>query len=138
MTYAVLQDLIDRYGSSEMTQLTDRTGAGTPDAQVCARALQDATDMIDGYVAGRYSVPLNPVPGNVSRICSDIARFYLWKDQASEAVMALYKSAMAVLAGIQSGAITLESSSVDTALSGDAVTLVGGPRTFDRNSLGGF
>ncbi len=138
MTYAVLQDLIDRYGASEITQLADRDGDGAPDPAVCNKALQDASDMIDGYVGGRYSLPLDPVPGNVSRVCSDIARFYLWKDQASDAVMALYKAAMAVLTGIQNGSITLEAAAVPSALSGDAVTLTGGPRTFSRQSLGGF
>jgi phage gp36-like protein len=138
MTYAVLQDLIDRYGASEIIQLSDRDGDGAPDAVVCAKALQDATDVIDGYVGGRYQLPLSPVPGNVSRICSDIARFYLWKDQASDAVMALYKAATAMLTGIQAGSITLESASVDSALTGDAVGFVSGTRTFSPSSLSGF
>ena len=139
MAYATLQDLIDRYGASEITSLADRSGSGDPDqATVAGKAIGDASELIDGYIGGRYQLPLSPVPGNILRACCDIARFYLWRDQASEAVMALYKAALKLLADIQSGAVTLQSAAVDAAQTSDAAEIVSAPRLFSADSLRGL
>ncbi len=79
MTYATVQDLIDRYGEREMIQLTDIDEPRT-DAVVSARAqraLDDAAAEVDGYLAGLYALPLSPVPGTLRRVAIDIARYHL-------------------------------------------------------------
>ena len=57
MTYALQQDLIDRFGESELIQLTDRTNVPPTDVDdvVVGRALADADGTIDGYIGKKYA-----------------------------------------------------------------------------------
>ena len=138
VAYAVLQDLIDRYGASELTALTDRAGTGSPDPTVTGTALDDATMTIDSFLAGRYLLPLQTVPPVVTLWCCNIARFLLWKDQASDAVTTLYKAAISSLVLVQAGKMTLEANAVETPENGETIVVEGAPRQFDRHSLRGF
>lgn len=114
MTYATLQDLIDRFGEDELIQLTDRAmpPSGAIDAGVVERVLGDADQLIDGFVGSRYAVPLNPPPDLVRRIGCDVARFYLFTDQPTETVKDAYKEAVRLLERIQAGALTLQAAGV--------------------------
>ena len=51
MTYAVQQDMIDRFGEAELLEVADRDGDLVIDAAVMADALSDADETINGYVA---------------------------------------------------------------------------------------
>ena len=79
MTYATYDDLVTRFGEMKLTQLTDRATppARCPDKAVIGAALTDATEAIEGYAAGRYRTPLDPVPAPVRRWCADMAFYYL-------------------------------------------------------------
>ncbi|KQQ85847.1 hypothetical protein ASF65_04740 [Aureimonas sp. Leaf324] len=79
MSYASLQDLIDRFGDRELIQLTDRTNrpASVIDQTVVGRALADADALIDGYVGKVHALPLAAVPPALVKTAADIARFYL-------------------------------------------------------------
>ncbi|TWB58684.1 gp436 family protein [Nitrospirillum viridazoti] len=139
MPYATLQDMVDRYGSGELRDLTDRDGtAGQPVDAVAGVALTDASQMIDGYLVGRYQLPLSPVPQNVVRWTCDIARFFLWKDQASDAVKTLYTAAVASLVSVQRGTLTLEAGAVEAPQVDNQVVVEGPGRMFPPGSLRGF
>jgi len=107
MAYAVVADLIARYGEDELIQLTDRIGAGTVDPAIAARALQDAASEIDGYLAVRHTLPLSSVPQLLVRVACDIARYRLWEDRASDEVRIRYEDARRILEGLASGRVSL-------------------------------
>ena len=145
MAYAALTDMAARYGNDELTQLApDSTGAN-PDPVAIGVALTDAAGVIDGYLASRYQLPLNPVPAIVIRWNCDIARFFLWKSNPSDAVTGLYKGAVSGLAAAAQGSLVLEVAAVDTPLNTDTI-VVEGPRRefaardcgFGRGGFGGF
>lgn len=138
MAYAVLQDLINRFGMAEMTGLTDSTGSGQPDAEVIGLALDDATQQIDSYLAGRYQLPLNPVPAPATRWCCHIARFYLYKNEVPDVVKTNYSTSITELKLAQAGSLTLEAVAVPTATNTDAVELAGPDRLFTSNNLRRF
>ena len=62
MAYCTQQDMIDRFGSEDLIQLTDRNALGVIDATVLSAAIDDATDTMDTYIATRYTLPLAVVP----------------------------------------------------------------------------
>lgn len=64
-------------------------------------ALQDSSEEIDGYIGGRYSLPLANVPSNLNRIACDIARYRLYFEQPTEHVTKLYDDAIAFLKRVQ-------------------------------------
>ena len=69
MPYATLDDLIERAGETEIRQIADRDRDGAIDADVVEAALTDADNLVNGYVAAKYTVPLASVPA--VEICSD-------------------------------------------------------------------
>ena len=109
MPYATQQDLVDRFGETEIEQLTDRAEppAGAIDATVVGKALVDADDAINGYLGARYTVPLASPPLILKRIACDVARYYLYEDRVTEAVRKRYEDAVAYLKDAASGKVTL-------------------------------
>ncbi|MFA7269838.1 MAG: DUF1320 domain-containing protein [Sterolibacterium sp.] len=78
--YATLADMIARFGEEQMVQLTDRLGNGVIDETVIAQAIADASALVDGYLSGRYPVPLSPAPAILVGYACDLARYNLFPD----------------------------------------------------------
>ena len=124
MNYATAQDMVDRFGETEMVQLTDPDILAVQ-AEKVERALADAQALADGYVGRVYRLPLAgcakpaPVPGDIgavqlvappqlTRIACDVARYYLYDDLAPEHEVYLrYKAAERELAAIAEGKAVL-------------------------------
>ena len=138
MTYATQQNLIDRFGTTELAQLTDRTAGTTIDATVVAKALTDADAEINGYLATRYTLPLSPVPTIIERLACDIARYFLFEDRVTEQVKARYDAAIKFLTNVSKGVITLgvDAASAAPAESGGA-QVTAGDRVFTRGKADG-
>jgi phage gp36-like protein len=134
MTYAVQQNLIDRFGEQELVQLTDRDGAGVIDAAVLTQGLADADGIINGYLASRYTVPLATVPAVIVSMASDIARYYLYDDAATEQVTKRYDDAIRFLSQVAKGELSLGVDDAgDAPASGDLPQFEGGGNVFDRD-----
>lgn len=108
MTYATKQDMIDRFGEVELKQLTDRAGAiETIDDTVLGKSLADADAEINGYLAGRYTLPLASTPLILVGHACDIARYRLYDDRATEHVRQRYEDALKYLRDVGAGKISL-------------------------------
>jgi len=66
-------------------------------------ALADASAQIDGYVATRYRVPLDPAPGSIKRLAGDLARYQLYDDAVTETIQKRRDEAIAELRDIAAG-----------------------------------
>lgn len=107
MSYCTQADLIERFGEAEITQLSDRAGGGELDSAVIASAIDDADAEIDGYLSGRYALPLASVPAVMVRLACDIARYYLFGHDVTDLVKKRYDQAVAYLVKIATGVIGL-------------------------------
>lgn len=144
MAYAVLADLVARFGQAELVQLTDTVNippSAVDEARVATK-LGDAEAFIDGYVGQVYRLPLagcaKPVDGGVqlvpppllTRLACDVARYYLYNDLAPEnEVHRRYKAAVGELEAIATGRLQLScpwGGSPGEALAGDAQSGSGG------------
>jgi phage gp36-like protein len=106
--YATIGDLVKRFGEQEIIQLTDRdNNTGTVDKVRAARALRDAVSLIHGYLAKRYTLPLNPVPSLATRWTCDLARWFLQPHDAPEQVKANYERTLAELREAATGELDL-------------------------------
>ncbi len=131
--YATQQDLINRYGEDELLRLTDRTGAGVVDAAVVEQALSDAAAQVDGYLAGRYRLPLATVPKVLTFLACDLARYSLYADVAPEHVTKRRDDAAKFLAAVGRGELSLGvSDQGETAAPADGAEMVTDGRTFSR------
>lgn len=114
MTYATLDDLIERAGEAEIRQIADRDRDGLPDPAVVAAALQDADNAIDGYVFARYSRPLPSVPPVLRTWATSIARYVLHRNGAPDHVAQDYKDAITALKDVAGGRYALPGADGET------------------------
>ncbi|MBI2313581.1 MAG: DUF1320 domain-containing protein [Betaproteobacteria bacterium] len=137
MTYATQQDLVDRFGSQEILELTDRASAGSIDATVVARALADADAEIDGYLIGRYALPLASTPRVLTLVACDLARYRLYEDRATDAVRQRYEDQVRFLRALADGKIALgpDAGGSLPAQAADAVEFEPGQKVFGREDL---
>ena len=90
--YATEVDLVARFGD-EIENLKTML----PSQSSVQDAIQDATEEINGYIGGRYALPLPNVPSNLERMACDIARYRLYFQQPTEEVRKRYEDAIAFL-----------------------------------------
>lgn len=134
--YTSQADMEDRFGAEEMIQLTDRTGTGVIDVAVLDRAIADADAEIDGYLASRYQLPLAETPPALTRIASDIARYLLYDDAATDSVSDRYDNAVKFLRSVARGDVSLVQQAGDTAETAGVAEFEPGRTVFNNN--GGF
>lgn len=140
MAYALKQDLIDRFGSDELIQLTDRTNApqSTIDDTVVGKALGDADAMIDSYIGRRYDLPLPSVPARLVQVASEIARYFLHKDGPTDKVKADYEAATRFLRDVSTGTAILDIGGSEPVVTGDTAKIASQDRVFSRDRMKGF
>lgn len=114
MHYCSLDDLQLAIPARTLAQLSNDTPPATdPNMAVVERAVEHAEEVIDGYLRGRYELPLKEVPTVVRELAVSIARHWLYarrpegKDDLPPAVVRGYKAAMEMLAAMQKGSLTI-------------------------------
>tara|TARA_R110002033_G_scaffold124195_1_gene166316 strand:- start:5831 stop:6271 length:441 start_codon:yes stop_codon:yes gene_type:complete len=107
--YANTDNMLSRFGEQDLMLLTEREGSmpGQINIAVLEQALRDASAEIDGYIVGRYTLPLTTVPAVLERNCCDIARYFLYGDKAPEQVEKRYNAVVKYLALVSKGDISL-------------------------------
>lgn len=148
MAYATASQAVALYGEPFITAGCDRDQDGVRDAGVFESFLDIATNVINGYLIGRETLPLNPVPGQINLYCIDIA-VYLSRptaDVLTEEIKDRYKAAIRYLEHVQKNQIRLVTD--DTAGTGPvnqavqatsfSVSVIGGERQFTRDKMSGL
>lgn len=113
MAYAVVQDMIDRYGEREVQNLAPAlprpVAAPFYDEEQLALTLTDVSAEIDSFLAKRWPVPLiAPVPPMIVRTACELAREAL-DAQGRAGVLAAGKRARQWLKDLAEGRATLGS-----------------------------
>ena len=144
MPYAAVQDIIDRYSEDELSLAFDRDiddpidSAEAEAARTAAaiRALTDSSAEIDGYLVGRYSLPLASAPAILTSLAVDIA---LYKGSANTVVTeekrTRYDDAISYLNKVAQGKISLGIEKPSQGGSGGA-SFTAAPRRMTREGLG--
>lgn len=142
MPYATLDNLTDRFGADMLVGLTDRSqpATGVIDAAVVDRALADADAMVDGYVGGRYVLPLAEVPPLIADIARTIAIWKLHTYKPDDKITEDYKDALRILRDISDGKITLNvaSNSAPATVEGSGARLTDRERPLTAENLKGY
>lgn len=141
MPYASLDDLKAAFGERELIGLTDRgaVATGVIDEAVINDALSSADALIDGYVAGRYTLPMAPVPPLIPDLAVAIAIYKLHRFGRSDEVKDDYKGALASLKDIAEGRIKLDVDGVQPAQTGASeVRITDRDRPLQADKMTGF
>lgn len=140
MPYATPEQFIKTFSERETVSLTDEQRTGKVDSEKLEYALTRASNVIDGYLVGRYKTPWSDSPGILIGYCCDIARYQLASDyrQLSEEIRLRYDDAIKFLEKVASGKINLgRDSSGGVIQSTSQMRIISGIRQFGRESTGG-
>jgi len=144
MSYATPQDLINRYPNRDLVQLTNEDPTiTTVNTTALQQSLDDASAEIDGYLGGRFALPLTDVPEVLNRLTCDVAIYRL---QSLRPIHDLadarrrYDDAIAMLTKVASGGMTLGigADGHETDIAQGAEQAAGPARIFNRKSMKGF
>ena len=119
MLYATPEGLVKRYGEQSI-----KTLAISADSPKVAEALEDASQTIDSYLAGRYTLPLTSVPAVLERHCCYIARYFLEKNRATDQARRDYDDSIRYLEKVANGTISLGISEDGKTVEGDNVAII--------------
>lgn len=113
MAYATVQDMIGRYGETEMLRLSSVDGLlpETVNAGPVEQAIADSDATIDSYLRKRYTVPLAPAPRAIVNASCVLARYELsvgGDREPADQVKAGRKDTVAWLTQLANGLATLE------------------------------
>jgi phage gp36-like protein len=108
-TYATPDDMVTMFGEPQMRALTDidQVAAGQVVTERLQRALETATGEVDGYMVGRYALPLATVPSTVRTHVICLARYHLMGAQPDDKAMADRKAAVSFFEKVASGTLPL-------------------------------
>ncbi len=142
MLYVSQAQLVDRYGNKMLLDLTDRATprSNVIDAAVVTRAITDAGALIDGYLAGRYQLPLVSIPALLLPVASAIAIYFLHGQMTTEKIRLDYQDAVKTLSSIAAGSVRLDVAGTEPAANSSS----GNPQTnnparpVQNGPIGGF
>ena len=106
------EELLAFMTGKSVAQLTnDDPKAEKADMAKVQEAVRAAEELADGYLRGRYALPLSTVPTLLRDVVRTIARFKLYErrpeSKMPDTVLETYKAAVKTLEQIRSGRITL-------------------------------
>jgi phage gp36-like protein len=129
MAYCELADI--ESSQEDLIELTDDSDTGDVDQTNVDKAIAHAGELIDGYLRGRYTLPLDPVPGLIRTLAATISlrRLYARRPRLSipESLADDYKNALKILENIQKGLVTLGAATPGEEIPSDAVSKVSAP-----------
>lgn len=115
--YCELNDILRAVPESDIIELTDDENTGAYNEILLNSVISEQSSFIDGYLRGRYSVPVtgNPI---LRQICIDLVAYALtyrrMKYRMPQSIIDIKNNAEDKLLSIQKGEITLDSGSAST------------------------
>ena len=102
VAYLTQTDLVERFGSAQILELSDRDNTGAIDAGRVAQAIADTSARIDGYLGDRYTLPLPTLPAAIPPLASDICR-YILAERPTDEMRDRYQDAIAWFGKVAEG-----------------------------------
>ena len=111
--YCSPDDIELQIGKATLIQLTnDDCSQETVDSVVCDEAILYSSTLIDGYLRGKYTLPLNNQFPLLRVIAIDLSIYRLYSrriyTEIPETISAAYKNAIRTLEDLKKGIITLQ------------------------------
>lgn len=122
MDYCTIDDIEKQTSTPTLIQLTSDNGCETVDRVVAEEAILYSSALINGYLRGRYSLPLDTQFPLLRIIAIDLSIYRLYsrrmQNEIPEVIENAYKNSITTLRDIQKGVITLQTddSTVDSSV----------------------
>lgn len=113
MDYCTIEDIETQTSTPTLIQLTSDDGQEEINRVVALEAILYSSTLIDGYLRGRYSLPLDTHFPLLRILAIDLSIYRLYsrrmRNEMPEVIETAYKNAISTLRDIQKGVITLQS-----------------------------
>lgn len=113
MVYCTIEDIETQTSTPTLIQLTSDDGQEAVDRVVAQEAILYSSTLIDGYLRGRYTLPLDAHFPLLRILAIDLSIHRLYsrrmRDEMPEVIENNYKNAISTLKDIQKGVISLQS-----------------------------
>lgn len=110
MSYCTVDDIEANIPSVTLAQITSDTGSSV-DETVIETAIDYVDNIIDGYLRGRYTLPLNSTPDELKYIAVDYVTYRLYSrrlmTEIPESISNRFKEVTSLLKSIQKGTFSL-------------------------------
>lgn len=142
MSYCAQADL--PLDETTLIQLTDDTGSGVVNAGLVTDAINRQAELIDGYLRGRYTLPLENPPSLLKDINADLAVHWLHRRRTAgaelpEGIKDAHKTALKLLEQMQAGKLLLGAGALtETPVDGAMVDIDAPDRVFDSSTLADY
>ena len=133
--YATVADMVGRFGRVEVTRLSQIEDRETTeiDEEKVARAIGDATAIVDGYLRGRYQLPVINPQADLIRATCILARYDLAKSDRSDPTDQMqkdYDDVIRWLTDVQKGIVKLAAKTANEQINNSGVA-----RFEDRSAI---
>lgn len=112
MDYCTIEDINTHISTPTFIQLTNDNGGDTIDCAVAQEAILYSSAIIDGYLRGRYTLPLDTRFPLLRVLAIDLSVYRLYsrrmRDEMPEFIETAYKNAIGILKDIQKGVVSLQ------------------------------
>ena len=113
MDYCTIEDIETQTSTPTLIQLTSDDGQEEINRVVALEAILYSSTLIDGYLRGRYTLPLDTHFPLLRILAIDLSIYSLYsrrmRNEMPEVIETAYKNAISNLRDIQKGVITLQS-----------------------------
>ena len=144
MPYCTLADLQLAIPAQTLVWLSDDDPAATGiNLSVVDEAIRQAVELVDGYLRGRYLLPISPVPSIIKDMTVNLARHWLYArrpegNDLPEAVTRTWNAAIKTLEAIRDNRITLGLPSGGSAPEPGEIKVKARPQRFGSDVLDKF
>ena len=116
--YCAVEDIETQLSTPTLIQLSSDDGQDEIDRTVVDEAILYSSTLIDGYLRGRYTLPLNTHFPLLRILCIDLSIYRLYSrrmfNEMPQVIADAYKNAIASLRDIQKGVISLQAENSET------------------------
>ncbi|MEI8390477.1 MAG: DUF1320 domain-containing protein [bacterium] len=109
--YCTLYDIKQQVSENTLIEITDDIQANEINTEIVDEAILYSETLIDGYLRGRYTLPLATIPVLIKIIAADLTVFRLYsrrfQTDMPESINDKYKNSVKLLEQIQKGIISL-------------------------------
>ncbi|MEI6704140.1 MAG: DUF1320 domain-containing protein [Deltaproteobacteria bacterium] len=143
MSYCTLADIEKkRIPTDTLIQLTDDENLAVINEDIVNSCILDANILVEGYLRGRYPLPLDPIPELISIIVADLAVYGLYaikpQFEVPKTIIERRTTALALLTRIQDGKTKLYDDAVAPVINAASVSFSSSERVCSRDLLSGF
>ena len=111
MSYCSISDIQAVIANDDLVQLTNDSGSDTVDTNKINDAVSYVENVIDGYLRGRYDLPLASIPDELKYLAVDFVIYKLYSrrmyTEIPESVRRKYEEVIKTLEKIQKGSFNL-------------------------------